>query len=169
MRSVTNPVFVAAATTLCWCCGKCQVVKDLRALPQIYIEKARQIVECDSRLLQELQPRDIRTSCASEQGESGSYAGKIKKSFHVVVDNGYAFRSVQQTRAFVKFAFGEDSRVYRIPYGKNQESCMKATSRSPNFWLCTTSCLEFIRRALSTTIISPPHINRLPGVTRTTY
>lgn len=80
----------------------------------------------------ELQPGDIRTSCASGQGESGSYAGKLKRSFHVVVDNGYAFRSAQQARAFVNLAFGEDHRVDRNPYGRNQVTHMNVIFKSPN-------------------------------------
>lgn len=85
-----------------------------------------------SILNMKLQPGDIRTSCASGQGESGSYAGKIKRSFHVVVDNGYAFCSVQQARAFVNLAFGEDCRVDRNPYGRNQVSFLLLPAMSVN-------------------------------------
>ena len=67
-----------------------------------------------------LSPTDIRLSCASGQGETGSYLGKMKRSYHLIVDNNHAFKTVQQARAFVNLAFLGDDRVDKSPYGRNQ-------------------------------------------------
>ena len=68
----------------------------------------------------QLDPATVRVSCASGQGEAGIYRGQTKHSYHVVVDNGYAFRDVKQVRSFVDLAFPGDDRVDRSPYGRNQ-------------------------------------------------
>ena len=68
----------------------------------------------------QLDPSTLRISCASGQGEAGKYVGQTKHSYHVVVDNGYAFKHLKQARTFVNVAFAEDDRVDKAPYGSAQ-------------------------------------------------
>lgn len=67
-----------------------------------------------------LNPGDVRVSCATGPGETGRFKGRTKHSYHVVVDNGWAFADTQAARAFVDLAFPGDERVDRVPYGRNQ-------------------------------------------------
>lgn len=68
----------------------------------------------------QISPADFRVSCATGVGESASFKDKVKQSYHVVVDNGYAFASNKEVRAFVDMVFSDDSRVDRSPYGAKQ-------------------------------------------------
>jgi len=68
----------------------------------------------------QLSSNTIRISCATGQGEHGSYKGKQKQSYHVIIDNGFAFKSVQHVRDFVSHAFADDDRVDKAVYGRNQ-------------------------------------------------
>lgn len=67
-----------------------------------------------------LQPGEVRVSCATGPGEAGRFKGLTKHSYHVVVDNGWAFPDTRAARAFVDLAFPGDDRVDRAPYGRNQ-------------------------------------------------
>ena len=75
---------------------------------------------CADLLGVQIQPHELKVSCASGIGESASYAGKLKTSYHVCVDNGWAMASNRSIRDFVDAAFPGDSRVDRAVYSKNQ-------------------------------------------------
>lgn len=67
---------------------------------------------------------DLFITNASGVGEQGSWAGAEKYSFHVIVNNGYFFRTNKDAQKFVKFIQQNDKTIGSIidpaPYQKNQ-------------------------------------------------
>ena len=69
----------------------------------------------------EVKDEHLRISNASGIGESGEYKGKMKHSYHVVVDNGMAFANNKDVKQFINAVFHDNLKIPdRNPYGTNQ-------------------------------------------------
>ena len=63
----------------------------------------------------------LRISNASGIGETGKWTGKMKHSYHIVVDNGMAFANNMAVKCFIDAVFHENPEIPdRCPYGTNQ-------------------------------------------------
>lgn len=75
---------------------------------------------------QELKEEHLMISCATGIGESASWKGVQKHSYHIVVNNGWFFKSNQDIKHFIKhiydFEENEDIKkaIDKCVYGKNQ-------------------------------------------------
>ena len=89
----------------------------------------------------DLEDEQIFVSCSSGQAEEGKWAGKTKVSYHLAVNNGMAFQSVQACKKFMQATFpcgyldvevpaGTDPPVDLAPYSSYQSFRMIYQSKT---------------------------------------
>jgi len=119
--------------------GECKLYFDIEYLDHgdEYLET---LIECIAKhyhayFKHELDRNALMISTASGVGECGSWSGKLKSSFHIVVNNGLYFESNQQIRNFIKYMYEteEDAQLVscidKQVYSKNQSFKMVHQSK----------------------------------------
>ena len=96
---------------------------ELETLDEFDIQKWCELLKQGFLDLLQVKVEDhhLRICSATGIGETGEYEGKMKYSFHVVVDNGMAFASNKDVKCFIETVFRDSPKIPdRNPYGTNQ-------------------------------------------------